>query len=112
MSRPLCLGAFMFEAVLWFLLGAAVTNAGEWFIHKYILHALGKHKNSLWAYHWHEHHAVCDKNNMLDEGNRRLKLQWNPQNKELLTLARILLSQLLFIQSLSNQFKNYNFNRR
>ena len=87
----------MFEAVLWFLLGAVVTNAGEWFMHKYILHVLGKHKNSLWAYHWHEHHAVCFKNNMLDEGYRRLQLQWNTQTKELLTLALILLSQLLFI---------------
>ncbi len=34
---------------------------------------------------------------MLDEGYRRLQLQWNTQTKELLTLALILLSQLLFI---------------
>ena len=31
----------------------AASNAGEWLIHKYWLHGLGKNKKSFWAFHWH-----------------------------------------------------------
>jgi hypothetical protein len=37
-----------------FFLGLLYANAGEWFMHKYILHALGKNKDSFWHYHLQE----------------------------------------------------------
>ena len=83
--------------VLWFLLGLFVANAGEWTIHKYLLHGLGRHKDSIWAYHLREHHAVCFKNAMLDEGYLHFRLEWNTQTKELAFMLLAVLSQLPFI---------------
>ena len=37
-------------------LGLLAANATEWAVHKHVLHGLGRHKSSLWAFHWHEHH--------------------------------------------------------
>ena len=39
----------------------------EWILHKYILHGLGKKKNSWFNFHWHSHHRSCRKNSNLDE---------------------------------------------
>ena len=39
----------------------------EWVIHKYILHGLGKNKNSWFNFHWHSHHKACRKNKNFDE---------------------------------------------
>jgi hypothetical protein len=40
-------------------LGLLYANAGEWFIHKYVLHGVGKRKGSFWDFHWREHHSAC-----------------------------------------------------
>ena len=45
-----------------FPIGALVANAGEWLIHKYVLHGLGRRKKSMWAFHWHEHHRSSRRN--------------------------------------------------
>jgi hypothetical protein len=39
----------------------------EWVIHKYILHGLGKNKNSWFNFHWYSHHKACRKNKYIDE---------------------------------------------
>ena len=39
----------------------------EWAIHKYVLHGLGKNKNSWFNFHWHSHHKTCRKNKNFDE---------------------------------------------
>ena len=78
--------------VIQFLLGLLYANAGEWLMHKYILHGLGKNRHSFWSYHWHEHHAACAKNDMLDRGYQSVNLTtWNAQTKELSVLAGIVL---------------------
>lgn len=87
----------MLSDTLLFLLGLLVANAGEWSIHKYILHGLGKDKNSIWAYHWREHHEICFKNAMIDEGYRHVSLKWNSQSKEWAFMLLAVLSQLPFI---------------
>jgi hypothetical protein len=51
--------------------GFVVANAVEWIFHKYILHGLGKKKNSVWSQHWHVHHRTARKNNMVDEDYKR-----------------------------------------
>ena len=39
----------------------------EWVVHKYVLHGLGKRKNSPWASHWHTHHRNSRKNDNYDD---------------------------------------------
>jgi hypothetical protein len=74
------------------ILGLLYANAGEWLMHKYILHRLGQNKHSIWAYHWHEHHAISTKNAMFDPGYQSLTLTtWNAQTKELAALTGIVL---------------------
>lgn len=41
---------------LQFCVGLLVANAGEWCMHRYLLHYYGKRAGSFWAYHWEEHH--------------------------------------------------------
>jgi hypothetical protein len=39
-------------------IGLFYSNAGEWFIHRYVLHGLGRNKQSLWSFHGHDHHRA------------------------------------------------------
>lgn len=74
-------------------LGFAYANVGEWIMHKYILHGLGKNRQSFWAYHLYGHHTVSSQNNMLDIGYKSLNLSlWNAQTKEVLVLLLIVLA--------------------
>jgi hypothetical protein len=85
----------MLGAIAQLLLGLLYVNAGEWLMHKYIFHGLGRSRQSFWAYHWHEHHAVCARNGMLDPGYRHLDLTtWNAQSKELAVLAIIAMAHV------------------
>jgi hypothetical protein len=68
-------------------LGLFYCNAGEWFIHKYVLHGLGKSKKSLWSFHWHEHHRLTMKTDFSDPGYNRSPFGWHAQGKEALGLA-------------------------
>lgn len=82
----------MLTIAVQFIFGLFYANAGEWLVHKYILHALGRKKRSFWAYHLHDHHAVCVSNAMFDPGYLKLDLTtWNTQSKELAVLAGIVL---------------------
>ena len=82
----------MLVLALEFFAGLLYANAGEWFIHKYILHALGQQPHSFWAYHLQEHHVVCAQNGMIDPGYQSVTLtSWNTQSKELAVLAGIVL---------------------
>ncbi|MDO8511198.1 MAG: hypothetical protein Q7S55_03465 [Nanoarchaeota archaeon] len=56
-----------------FLGAAAEVAAGYMYVkvfenlaHKYLLHDLGKKKESLWRFHFHEHHKAAIKHGMLD----------------------------------------------
>jgi len=48
-------------------LGILYSQILEWVLHKYVLHELGKKKNSRWSSHWHTHHRSCRKNNNYDK---------------------------------------------
>jgi hypothetical protein len=75
-------------------LGLAYTNAGEWLLHKYMLHGLGKDKANFWAFHWHEHHREARKHDMFDPQYVRSVFTWSPQGKE---AAALLAGALLHI---------------
>jgi hypothetical protein len=75
--------------MLGIVLGLAYSNVGEWLIHKYMLHGLGRRKSSMWSYHWHEHHKHARKREHLDPDYERSVFAWNAQGKEALGLAAI-----------------------
>lgn len=68
-------------------IGLLAANAGEWLIHKHVLHGLGRVKDSFWSFHWHEHHRTCRKSAGADQAYLGSALRWNAQGKEALGLA-------------------------
>tara|TARA_Y100000034_G_C6799975_1_gene358828 strand:+ start:199 stop:645 length:447 start_codon:yes stop_codon:yes gene_type:complete len=52
--------------LLQIFLGLAISNFYDWFLHRYLLHGLGKEKISFWNFHWKEHHKTCRKNENQD----------------------------------------------
>lgn len=85
--------------IIWalhFFLGLLVANAGEWVIHRFLLHGLGQKPDSFWSYHLYEHHSIARKSKMLDAGYKKWPMLWNSQCKELLVLVCILLINLPF----------------
>ena len=56
----------MIEAVAQIIVGYLYETLLEWVIHKYILHGLGKNKNSWFSFHWYSHHKACRKNKNFD----------------------------------------------
>jgi hypothetical protein len=63
------------------------ANASEWFIHKYVLHGLGKDRRSTWSFHWHEHHRNARAHENRDPDYERSVIGWHGQGKEALSLA-------------------------
>ncbi|MBT6433369.1 MAG: hypothetical protein HOK97_01825 [Deltaproteobacteria bacterium] len=69
-------------------LGLIYANATEWIFHKYVLHGVGKNRNSFWSFHWHDHHKNSRQHGMLDDQYvEGLFAGWTPQSKEVLALA-------------------------
>jgi sterol desaturase/sphingolipid hydroxylase (fatty acid hydroxylase superfamily) len=68
--------------MLGFVAGIVFANAGEWAIHKYILHDRGRDKRSFWSFHFHEHHQACRRNGMVDADYLEPLTGWNAQGKE------------------------------
>ena len=68
--------------MLGFPLGVLAANAGEWFLHKVVLHRLGRRKRSLWSFHWHEHHRASRRHGFRDDDYFRSPFAWNAQGKE------------------------------
>jgi hypothetical protein len=66
--------------------GLVLSNLGEWFIHKHVLHGLGKNKDSFWSFHWHEHHRESRAHEMLDPQYKRSLFSWQAQTKEVVAL--------------------------
>jgi len=82
--------------LLQFVLALLVANAGEWAMHRYLLHELGKNPKSIWAYHLHEHHLIANQLDMLDPGYQKLPKSLNSQAKEILVLVSILIFNIPF----------------
>src|SRR5262249_27524958 len=75
-------------------LGLLYANAGEWLIHKYILHGLGRKKRSYWSFHWHEHHRLTRRLGGHDPVYERSLLSWNAKTKETLGLLGLALAHI------------------
>jgi len=68
-------------------LGFAISNVTEWLAHKYVLHGLGRRRQSFWSFHWHEHHRASRKRAMFDPDYERPPLGWHAQGKEIAALS-------------------------
>jgi sterol desaturase/sphingolipid hydroxylase (fatty acid hydroxylase superfamily) len=75
-------------------LGLAYCNFGEWFLHKHVLHGLGKNPKSFWSFHWHEHHQKSRRNAMVDDQYTHPRGLRSPHAKELLGLAALVVGHL------------------
>ena len=73
-------------------LGLLYANAGEWLIHKYVLHGLGKKKKSFFSFHWSEHHRACRKHDFYDPDYQRSMFGQHAQGKEALAVAALMLA--------------------
>lgn len=82
------------------ILGFFASNFGEWAIHKYVLHGLGKNPKSFWSFHWHDHHNQARRNDMIDPQYQNSLTKWSPATKEIIALfigALMLLPLLPFV---------------
>lgn len=68
-------------------LGLLYANAGEWLIHKYVLHGIGKNKKSFFSFHWSEHHRTSRKQGFFDPDYERSVFGNHAQGKEALALV-------------------------
>ena len=75
-------------------LGLAYANAGEWLVHKYVLHGSGRSRKSFWSFHWLEHHRAVKLNGHRDPDYERSVFGWNAQGKEAFTLGLATLAHL------------------
>ena len=67
------------------VMSVLVANVYEWAIHKYILHNIGKNKQSFWSFHWGEHHKACRK-----DKNHDSKIYY----KEIFALSLLLIAHI------------------
>lgn len=65
-----------------FPLGVLYLNLGEWLVHRYVLHGLGRRRDSFWSFHWHEHHKHARKREMGDPDYERSVVGAHAQGKE------------------------------
>lgn len=70
-------------------LGLLYSNAGEWIIHKYVLHGQGRRKDNFWSFHLAEHHLAASRNGGRDPVYDKLRWRWDAQTKELFGLAML-----------------------
>lgn len=71
-----------------FAVGLLYANAGEWFIHKYVLHGPdAKRPGGTWSFHWLEHHRRVKLAGHRDVAYEKPLSEWNAQTKELAGLG-------------------------
>jgi sterol desaturase/sphingolipid hydroxylase (fatty acid hydroxylase superfamily) len=65
-----------------FPLALLYMNLSEWVVHRYVLHGLGRRRESFWSFHWHEHHRHARRTEMRDADYARPVLGAHAQGKE------------------------------
>jgi sterol desaturase/sphingolipid hydroxylase (fatty acid hydroxylase superfamily) len=66
-DKPPTLTVAPMAILLQITLGVIIANLFEWIIHRYVLHGLGKRKDSNWASHWSVHHRRSRQNDHFDK---------------------------------------------
>ncbi len=70
----------------------AAFGLGEWAAHKYVLHGLGRDRNSRFAFHYHEHHQAVRRNGFYDPAYEGPVWSTPTQSREALGLTAIALT--------------------
>ena len=76
----------MRSALFIILLTVVYENFFEWWVHKYLLHGLGKNRASFWSFHWIDHHSKARRNGFIDPDYANQSWSWNSSTKELAAL--------------------------
>lgn len=97
-------------------LGLLYGNAAEWFLHKHVLHGLGKKKKSLFRFHWHAHHKNARSKDMIDEEYFKPFLKSGHPKKELVALLALAATHLPLLPlfpffTLTSYYCAYNYYR-
>lgn len=101
-------------------LGMIYSNVGEWLIHKYLLHGQGRNRESMFAFHWHDHHKEARRHGMYDPGYEAKPLERGPQRSEVFGLLAIAAAHLPFVKAAPfftatvwfNAWRYYNVHKR
>ncbi len=80
-----------------FPIGILAANAGEWFIHKHILHKAGRDPKSYWHFHIHEHHLASSQLDMRDPAYDKWRWRLDAQTREVIGLAGAAIIPLAFL---------------
>lgn len=75
-------------------LGLLYANAGEWWIHKYVLHGAGRKKGSFFRFHWVDHHRQVRLTDMVDPDYQKPVYAASAQAKEAACLVGAALAHL------------------
>jgi sterol desaturase/sphingolipid hydroxylase (fatty acid hydroxylase superfamily) len=100
-----------------FIAGLIASNAGEWYMHKYVLHGRGKKKDSFWRFHWAVHHKTVMQQHFRDSDYEHNILDaWDPQSKEVAALlaGAVAVSPLFWVApgfTAGVWFSQYNYYR-
>jgi sterol desaturase/sphingolipid hydroxylase (fatty acid hydroxylase superfamily) len=86
----------IFQIIYAFLAAFIFSNLVEWVAHKYILHGLGKKKDSWFHYHWN-HHNVSRKNNFFDDDYKLGFFKSSAVRREIYALFGILITNSYWI---------------
>jgi sterol desaturase/sphingolipid hydroxylase (fatty acid hydroxylase superfamily) len=85
----------MLTALTEILAAIVVANLYEWFIHRYLLHGMGRKKGSLWSSHWAVHHRNCRRNGNYDEDYLNvLSGGWSEGKKEVVGILLLAVLQI------------------
>lgn len=80
--------------MLGFPIGLLYANAGEWFIHKHVLHGRGRRRESFWSFHFHEHHRAARQHGFRDADYERPAWGWHAQGREVFGVAGLMVAHL------------------
>ena len=79
-----------------FFVAAIMTNLTEWISHKYILHGLGKKKDSFFHFHF-SHHNISLKNKFVDPDYKLGFFKSAPYRREVYSLVGLLLLNITWL---------------
>lgn len=75
-------------------LALAVFGYGEWATHKYLLHGVGRRKNSSMAFHFHQHHQAVRRNGGYDPAYEGPPWSSTTQAREAIGLSFVALAHV------------------
>jgi sterol desaturase/sphingolipid hydroxylase (fatty acid hydroxylase superfamily) len=87
-SKEVLFSQKLFLMIAGFISGLVAANAGEWYIHKYLLHKDARRKDSFFRFHWAIHHKTVYESEFNDPDYQKSAFEmWNPHSREAFSLV-------------------------